>query len=211
MKNPLRLAYTRLIVPFQQSMAPVNEVSRGALVGMFVGLAPLMGVQMYIAAAIWIISRYVLRCRFNLPIAIALVWITNPLTVVPIYYGYLLTGNWLLSVFDLLFTPILYEEFQAMFMALQSDATIPWVERLVGGIVMLFWEFGWPIVVGSTVWAIPLALFSYPLTAFLLRRYRMMLAREEGLSYEDWTRQHIDGARNQHPASGLEPARQPET
>ena len=60
-----------------------------------------MGVQMYIVAAIWVAARYLFRTNFNLPIAVAVVWISNPITVVPLYYGFLVTGNLFLGGGDL--------------------------------------------------------------------------------------------------------------
>jgi hypothetical protein len=78
-----RLCYDRLILPFISSHAPVGEVSWGAAIGMFIALLPIVGIQMYVAATLWLICRYLFRFRFNLPIAMALVWITNPVTVLP--------------------------------------------------------------------------------------------------------------------------------
>ena len=211
MKSLSNLIYIRLILPFQQSNAPIAEVSRGAFVGTFVGLTPTMGVQMYIAAALWVISRYLLRIRFNLPIAVALVWISNPITVVPIYYAYLLTGNGMLGIFDLPHTPISYAEFEAALIALQQNTAIPWEERIVQGLVLVFWEFGWPIFAGSVFWTVPLSVLSFPVTGLLLRRYRMLQARLEGLSYGEWKRKHIHPSANPASLGELKPARQTET
>jgi len=67
------------------------SVSMAFLVGVFWAFAP-VPVQMIFAAlmALWV------RC--NLPLAITLVWITNPLTLAPIYYSTYLLGTWLLDV-----------------------------------------------------------------------------------------------------------------
>ena len=67
------------------------SVSMAFLVGVFWAFAP-VPVQMIFATlmALWV------RC--NLPLAIALVWITNPLTLAPIYYSTYLLGTWLLDV-----------------------------------------------------------------------------------------------------------------
>ena len=63
----------------------------GALgVGVFISLLPIPG-QMLVAAAaaIWL--------RLNLPLAVATVWITNPLTMPPIFYFNYKVGLWLLN------------------------------------------------------------------------------------------------------------------
>ena len=70
-----------------------HSVSRAFLAGLFAGFAFLMFPgQMLVAAvlAIWI--------RANLPIAVGLVWITNPITSPPIIYFALKIGTWFIPV-----------------------------------------------------------------------------------------------------------------
>ena len=186
-----RLFYEHLIRPFTETFAPLSEVVRGACVGVFVGLLPIMGIQMYVAATIWLIFRYVLRVRFNLSIAVALVWITNPITVVPIYYTYLVAGNWALRSVDSSLQPLAYAEFEAIFTGMMTGPELSWDERIVQGTVMLFWEFGWPIVVGSLVFAVPLTVLSFPMTGLALKSYRRRLAARQGLTYEEWKRRYV--------------------
>lgn len=67
------------------------SVSMAFLVGVFLAFIPIPG-QMVVAAimALWV------RC--NLPVAIALVWITNPVTIAPIFFSTYQLGLWLLDV-----------------------------------------------------------------------------------------------------------------
>jgi uncharacterized protein (DUF2062 family) len=70
-----------------------HSVARAFLAGLFAGFAFLVFPgQMIVAAAIaiWI--------RANLPIAVALVWITNPLTTPPVLYGALKLGLFIYPV-----------------------------------------------------------------------------------------------------------------
>ena len=66
------------------------SVSMAFLVGVFLAFFPIPG-QMVVAAliAFWV------RC--NLPIAVALVWITNPITIPPIFFSTYTLGTWLLD------------------------------------------------------------------------------------------------------------------
>ncbi len=64
-------------------------VSRAVLVGLFIAMIP-MPMQML---AVVIVSPFF---RFNVPIGVSLVWITNPFTMPFIYYIEYLTGNLLL-------------------------------------------------------------------------------------------------------------------
>ena len=65
--------------------------ARGAFaVGLFFAFIP-VPFQMMLAAALAILFRV------NLPLSVALVWITNPLTMPPIFYGSYLVGTLLLG------------------------------------------------------------------------------------------------------------------
>jgi len=64
-------------------------VARAVLVGMFIAMIP-MPMQML---AVMAVAPFF---RFNVPIGVSLVWITNPFTMPVIYYIEYITGNFLL-------------------------------------------------------------------------------------------------------------------
>lgn len=68
-----------------------KSISKGVAIGLFCAFLP-MPMQMILAS--------VLAIAFagNILISIALVWITNPLTIPPIYYGLYKLGAWMLGV-----------------------------------------------------------------------------------------------------------------
>ncbi|MEJ2467045.1 MAG: DUF2062 domain-containing protein [Candidatus Thiodiazotropha sp.] len=67
-----------------------HSASGGFAVGLFMAFVPLP-FQMVMAAAAAIIFRV------NLPISVALVWITNPLTIPPIFFFAYLVGTWVVG------------------------------------------------------------------------------------------------------------------
>jgi len=67
-----------------------RAVAGAAFIGLFVSFVPLP-VHMLLAAAIAIATR----C--NLPLAVALVWVNNPLTMGPAFYFAYKLGAWLLN------------------------------------------------------------------------------------------------------------------
>lgn len=67
-----------------------RSVAGAFAVGMFVMYLPPLG-QLLIAAA------GAIAFRVNLPISVALAWITNPVTIPPMYYFAYLVGSWLLG------------------------------------------------------------------------------------------------------------------
>ena len=68
-----------------------RSVAGATFIGLFCAFLPIP-LQMLLAGVLAVASR----C--HLPIAIALVWITNPLTVAPIFYFCYRLGAWLLNV-----------------------------------------------------------------------------------------------------------------
>lgn len=67
-----------------------RSVSSAFFVGLFMAFVPLP-TQMVMAAAVAIL----VRC--NLPIAVGLVWVSNPVTMPPIFYFAYKVGTWVLS------------------------------------------------------------------------------------------------------------------
>ncbi len=118
-----------------------HSVSKAFLIGMFWCFIP-MPFQMVAAAfcAIWI------NC--NLPISVALVWISNPITMPPIFYFNYLVGAFILN------RPA--KEYE-------MELSIQWLsDKLV--------EVGLPLYFGSLVVGIVFALCSYAVIEFLWRR-----------------------------------------
>jgi len=89
--------------------------------GLFWACIP-MPAQMLAAAASAIF------CRVNLPISVALVWLTNPLTMPPVFYFNYLVGSWLLR------TPVAVKDFQFNLAWFESVAEQIWEPLLVGSL-----------------------------------------------------------------------------
>ena len=99
-----------------------HSVSVAAFVGVFVALLPIP-MQMLVAAAgaIW------LRC--NITLSVALVWLTNPLTTLPISYASYRLGAWLMGI------PAEVDNFQMSVEWLQQSLRDIWAPLLLGGAV----------------------------------------------------------------------------
>jgi hypothetical protein len=69
-----------------------HRLALGIAIGMWIALLPLVGVQMVVSAAL---------ChpfRANKVVAMALAWITNPFTIIPVYLPMYWLGTWLLGM-----------------------------------------------------------------------------------------------------------------
>lgn len=120
-------------------------VSGAAFVGLFSAFIPVPS-QMLLAA---IIAIYV---RVNLPISVALVWITNPITIPPMIYGSYRVGAWVLGI-DVA--------------ELQVELSLDWV-------LANFVAIGKPLFVGSVICGLVAGSIGFTASHFIWRN-RVML------------------------------------
>ncbi|MDO6681182.1 DUF2062 domain-containing protein [Oceanobacter sp. 5_MG-2023] len=119
-----------------------RSVARAFLVGLFAAFLPLP-FQMGIAA---LIAFY---ANANMPISVGLVWISNPLTIPPIFYTTYLFGTWILN------TPS--REFHI-------ELSLDWVLTELTQV----WE---PLIVGSLTTGIVLGVASYFIVDWSWRKH----------------------------------------
>ncbi len=79
----------RYHIPREYFSVNRKSVTRAVLIGLFVAMIPM---PMQMVAVMFFIPFM----RFNVPIGLAMVWITNPFTMPPLYYVEYITGNFLL-------------------------------------------------------------------------------------------------------------------
>lgn len=98
-----------------------DSVSLAFMIGLFMAFVPIP-FQMVVAAllSLWL--------RANMPIAVALVWITNPLTIPPMFFGAYRVGVLLLGMEPLEFTIDLSWEW------LKTAGSQVWLPLLVGSL-----------------------------------------------------------------------------
>ncbi|MFZ0254591.1 MAG: DUF2062 domain-containing protein [Gammaproteobacteria bacterium] len=100
-----------------------NSVAGGVSIGLFLAFVP-VPFQMLLAAAAAMASG----C--NLPIAVLMVWVTNPLTIPPLFFAAYKLGAWLLDE-----TPRAIE-FSVSFHWLATKLTTVWKPFLLGCLVI---------------------------------------------------------------------------
>jgi hypothetical protein len=120
-----------------------RSVAGGLALGLFVGFIPTLG-QMFVAAALAILLRV------NLPVSVMGVWISNPLTIAPLYFFVYKVGAWLLQV------PVEQHDFTLTWEWLSSEFLTIWQPFLLGSLVcgiaaallgILFTRLAWRLVV----------------------------------------------------------------
>jgi uncharacterized protein (DUF2062 family) len=127
-----------------------HSIALGTTVGMFIGLTPTVGIQMALVMLFALLTAPLFK--FNRVAAILTVYISNPLTMIPMYWFNYRVGT--------------------LFVAGDVDREAFNQVRDWGTLLELLVEVGWPLVVGSLVVASVGALVTYPLIRWLLHAIR---------------------------------------
>ena len=168
------MLHFRLVVPLLRGQHPPEFTARGVFYGVLIGLTPTIGVQMAIVFAIWLLLRTLRRdLDFNLIAAVAWTWISNALTLPPLYYVFFVTGQVLLGRWDDLAG---YDAFAAKLSGtLAADAG--WIDALWVYTVNLFQTFGEPMFLGCVPWAAAGSWIAYKWSLRLITRMQTMKLR----------------------------------
>lgn len=132
-----------------------HSIALGAAIGVFVAFTPTVGVQMLVVLLIAGLTRPLFR--FNRVAALIAVYISNPLTMVPLYWFNYTIGR--------LYFPstMSREEFAEVF---QYRNFAEWWDA----VTLLFVDLGVPLVAGSLIVGGACGIVTYPLMLRLLRR-----------------------------------------
>ena len=95
-----------------------------------------------------------------------MVWISNPLTMIPLYYLFLVSGYTVMGTED----KLSFTHFDSQ-LSTFNEMENAW-DSVAEAFRFLILDLGWPMVVGSMFFAIPSAIISYWLSDYLLSRYR---------------------------------------
>jgi uncharacterized protein (DUF2062 family) len=146
-----------------------HSVAAGFSIGMFVGMLPLYGFQMVVAAAVAAVARV------NKIAALIPVWVTNPITIPGILYLQYLIGKLVVRGQDV---KGVWPKIQRVGEAagrlnpLELKATS---RDVLLAARELSWEVLWPTIVGSLISGVLLGLASYPLALRTVLWYRRKL------------------------------------
>ncbi len=127
-----------------------HYIAKGTAIGMFLGLTPTVGIQMILVMFVG------LFLRFNRKAALITVYISNPLTTIPIYWINYKVGTLFFE------ETVSREDFERIF-------TYRGFSEWWGAIQSVFIEIGLPLVIGSLVVATVGGVVTYPVMRWLLK------------------------------------------
>ena len=135
-----------------------HAIALGTAIGMFVGMTPTVGLQMFLVIGIAAATRPLFH--FNRVAGLITVYISNPLTIVPLYAAFYYVGTMLVDA------PMTPAQFQLQFEAALDRS---WLDPLR----FIFTEVAWPMLAGSLLIATVTAVPTYPIVR------RLVVARRQ--------------------------------
>jgi uncharacterized protein (DUF2062 family) len=142
---------------------PPHRLALGIAVGFFVTFTPLIGFQMVVSVFLaWIMKA-------NKLVGVPIVWISNPVTIIPIYYPCYWIGCKLLGM------PAVVEEWKQINLqwdTLLLDPATGWGDK-----VRFWWDslltFMGPLWLGCIIVATVVGILSYYISLYAIRSYRL--------------------------------------
>ncbi|MBT3202527.1 MAG: DUF2062 domain-containing protein [Phycisphaerales bacterium] len=138
-----------------------HRIALGVGIGMFITWTPTVGFQMLLVLALaWLLGA-------NKLVGVPFVWISNPVTIAPIFYPNYLLGKYVLgsNCEDPNFTE-----------AITLSGT--WLEK-VQNWWEVTWRVFWPLWVGSIIIGLVLGVISYGLIYYSVIEYRKIRHRHD--------------------------------
>lgn len=145
-----------------RSTHSAEHTARGVANGVFWGLTPTIGLQTLEIVATWIVWRKVLRKDSSLLQALIWVWVNNPVTMIPMYYAFYVTGVWLIGGSGLAGG---YATFADLWTA---NTEAGWVVRVAA----ILRAIGVPLIIGCIPYASVGSTLSYRWALRVVRRRR---------------------------------------
>ncbi len=134
-----------------------HQIALGVAVGFFWGMTPTVGVQMMLVLGFYYLCKPFFN--FNVKASLVTVYISNPLTMLAIYWFDYEVGTLFVS------GDLTKSELSAV---LEYNSFAEWWVTVKG----LVLRVGWPMAIGSVVVGAACALASYPITRWLVVTWR---------------------------------------
>lgn len=165
----------RFIVPLKRGTRhPPEYTARGVAIGLAWAFTPLIGIQMPIVVATWFITNRLFNWNFSIIVALAWTWATNVATMIPIYYIFYVTGQFILGSDNIAGFKGFSDAWQATF-----AEGLAWYERVGLGLDVAA-GFGIDLLVGSMPYVIASSWIGYSWSKAFITRYRQ--ARKASLA-----------------------------
>ncbi|WP_154934609.1 DUF2062 domain-containing protein [Gimesia maris] len=134
-----------------------HSIALGTAIGMFIALTPTVGIQMLMVLCVAFLTRPFFK--FNQVASLITVYVSNPLTIVPIYWFDYKIGTYYVG------GSLTQKDFARI---LEFEGFSGWWET----VKQLLLEVGSPLIIGSLIVATFFSLMTYPIMLRLLMHFK---------------------------------------
>ncbi len=175
----LRYLLRRVLRGLGRATGTAHQIAMGVAIGFFIGWLPIVGIQMAVA----VVVCQILRANKVMPLFP--IWLTNPVTIVPIYsfnywVGWLFVGGPPLS--DL--AGVLRKMVSPPEMAENVGRLAAWwegVKHAMGELLEMGWDMQLPLWLGCIIVGLALAIPSYYISYKFVLSFRDAVASKRQL------------------------------
>lgn len=178
----MRFQLRRLLRALGKATGSAHQIALGVAIGFFVGWLPIVGIQMAVALVVCQIFKA------NKVVPIFPIWLTNPVTIVPIYsfnywVGWKVVGGPPISdiiavLGKMISIPPVSEEMG------RFEAWWSGIKHAMGELFSMGWDMQLPLWLGCSIVGIILAVPSYYLTRKFVESFRDAMAQKKQLNRE---------------------------
>ncbi|MCC8191133.1 MAG: DUF2062 domain-containing protein [Planctomycetes bacterium] len=175
----LRYLVRRILRGLGRATGTAHQIALGVAIGFFVGWLPIVGIQMAVAVVLCALLKA------NQVVPIFPIWLTNPVTLVPIFsfnywVGWLLVGGPPLSdlaevLKRMLAVPVPTEEMGRL------AAWWAGIRLGIGELLSMGWDMQLPLWLGCILVGLSLAIPAYYLSYRFVESFREAVARKKRL------------------------------
>lgn len=159
--------YRKLIVRLLELDDTPKEIARGIAIGVFIAMTPTVGIQMITIAIACTIFHG------NRLAGVSMAWISNPLTIVPIYWLDYVIGSFILRA------PLISKSEIAKLVELESTSMFGMFFEFLGNLGSMTVDLAGPMFLGGVIVGIVCAIPSYYIFLPLFTKWKEAFRRRK--------------------------------
>jgi len=159
--------YKKFVVRFLELDDTPKDIARGIAIGVFIAMTPTVGIQMITIAVACTIFHG------NRLAGVAMAWISNPLTIVPIYWLDYVIGSFILRA------PLIGKSEIAKLVELKSTSMFGMFFEFLGNLGTMTVDLAGPMFLGGVIVGIVCAMPSYFIFLPLFTKWKQAFSRRK--------------------------------
>lgn len=161
----LRNLFAKFIKSFRDNLSRPYFLANSNAIGVFCAILPIVG-QTYLCFLLWLVMRKFKATQFSLPISAAWTFLTIPIFMPFILFGYYKLGCGIISYNSMSFREFLHRAEKII------RTSTDWEYAIKNGLKFALDDIGIPLILGASICILTATLAAYFTTLLILRKIR---------------------------------------